>query len=71
MHEGYRHNFCDTEMVETAKARGAWRFAADSIVEHVHPNWHTEIETDETYRLGRSGFIRDQTLYHRRRRLWT
>ncbi len=70
MHEGYRHNFCDTEMVETAKARGAWRFAPDSIVEHRHPHWGTA-EFDETYRLGQAGFVRDQMLYHRRRRLWT
>lgn len=70
MHEGYRHNFCDTEMVETAKVRGAWRFAADSIVEHLHPNWGTA-EVDETYRLGQAGFVRDQMLYHRRRRKWT
>lgn len=70
MHEGYRHNFCDTEMVETAKARGAWRFAADSIVEHLHPNW-AKGEADETYRIGQQGFIRDQHRYHRRRQLWT
>lgn len=70
MYEGYRHNFCDTEMVETAKARGAWRFAADAIVEHLHPSWGTA-EVDETYLLGQSGFVRDQMLYHRRRRLWT
>lgn len=69
MHEGYRHNFCDTEMVQTAKVRGAWRFARKSIVEHLHPNW-LKGQTDSTYDLGRSGFSRDQTLYHRRRCLW-
>ncbi len=69
MHEGYRHNFCDTEMVQTAKARGAWRFARKAVVEHLHPNWHKG-QPDATYDLGKSGFSRDQTLYHRRRRLW-
>lgn len=69
-HEGYHHNWVDTEMVETAKSRGAWAFAADSIVEHFHPHWG-KAEPDKTYRLGQRYFHRDRRLYYTRKRLWS
>lgn len=70
LHEGYDHNYCDTEMVDTAKTRGAWVFVADSVVEHLHPHWGKG-EDDEVYRRGQRGFRNDRRRYHRRRRLWT
>ena len=39
VHEGYQHQWVDTELCETAKARGEWAFARDSHVEHMHPFW--------------------------------
>lgn len=69
LHEGYQHNFCDTEFVETAKRRGAWAFAGDSVVEHLHPHW-SKGDDDETYRRGQAGFEVDRRLHARRRRLW-
>lgn len=67
--EGYEHNWCDNELVETARHRRAWVFAANSRVEHLHPSWGKG-PTDEIYRLGRDGFDRDRTIFRGRRRLW-
>lgn len=69
LHEGYRHNCVDVELVETAKARGAWAFAHDARIEHLHPLWHKAAD-DATYRLGRSGYADDQRLLAQRRHLW-
>lgn len=69
LHEGYEHEFVDDEFVATAKKRAAWAFAADSIVEHLHPLWG-KAPTDPLYddqarrmRIGRR-------LYRRRSHLW-
>lgn len=70
LHEGYHHNFCDDELVATAKRRRAWAFARDSIVEHLHPNWQKG-EDDATYRLGMRRFRQDRDLFFQRSALWT
>lgn len=75
MHEGYIHEFVDDELVQTAQRRGAWAFAADSIVEHLHPNWtgadgKPKAETDELYGAQSERIRRSKALYRRRRRLW-
>lgn len=67
--ERYEHNFCDDELVATAKTRQAWAFAADSIVEHLHPSWG-KAERDEVYRRGQAHFHADRRLFARRARLW-
>lgn len=67
--EAYHHNWVDTELVETAKARGAWAFARDSHVEHLHPFWR-KAEQDEVYELGRQHYKADQELFYERRQLW-
>lgn len=69
LHEGYSHNFCDTECVATAKSRSAWAFAHEAVVEHLHPHWSKGAD-DEVYRIGQAGFQRDRRLYQRRCRLW-
>jgi len=38
-HTGYWHEGCDVEFAATARSRGTYAFAADSIVEHLHPLW--------------------------------
>lgn len=48
-HEGYFHQYVDTELVTAAQARGRWVFAHDSRVEHLHPLWRKG-EMDDTYR---------------------
>jgi hypothetical protein len=69
LHEGYNHNFCDNELVETAKARGVWDFAKDSHVEHLHPFWDKG-KADRTYIKGQETFMIDRKLFHKRRQLW-
>jgi hypothetical protein len=67
--EGYLHNFCDTELVATAKHRGAWAFAGEAIVEHLHPVWGKG-ERDATYERGELGFLEDARTFKERRSLW-
>lgn len=69
LHEGYEHNFVDSEFIETAKARDAFIFAADSHVEHLHPFWQ-KADDDVIYKRGRDGYHRDRRLYQTRQRLW-
>lgn len=69
LHEGYRHEYCDDELVETAKARGAYAHARNSFVEHLHP-LVGKAPDDATYQLGRSGTHLSKQLFSRRQRLW-
>jgi hypothetical protein len=69
VHEGYSHQWVDTELVETAMARGQWAFAKDSHVEHLHPFWHKG-EMDATYEKALSTTRFDHRLYGQRRALW-
>ena len=69
LHEGYRHNFVDSEFVATAKWRDAWVFATTSRVEHLHPDWNKG-KGDSVYALGKSGFAIDQKYFEQRKRLW-
>lgn len=68
-HEGYDHNSCDVEFVETAKARAQFAFAADSHVEHLHRLWG-KAPIDATYRKGLRNANADRKLMLSRRRLW-
>lgn len=67
--EAYTHNFCDRELVETARKRGAYAYAADAVMEHRH---HLEghAEFDATYRKGQQSFRRDGRLFRQRSHLW-
>ena len=69
LHEGYWHEFVDDELVGTAKARGAWRFAHRSVVEHLHPSWG-KAEFDRLYREQDRRMAVSRRLYQQRRRLW-
>lgn len=68
--EGYEHEYVDDELVQTAMHRGAWAFAADAHVEHLHPAWG-KAPTDQLYRKQRQRMRRSQALYQQRRHLWT
>lgn len=70
LHEGYWHEYVDDELVGTAKHRHAWAFAADSIVEHLHPNWG-KMPTDATYAAQRERMRRSRPLFLQRQQLWT
>lgn len=68
-HTGYWHEGCDVEFAATARSRGTYAFAADSIVEHLHPLWGKG-EDDGVYADIREHVEADRALLRRRKRLW-
>lgn len=70
LHEGYWHEFCDDEFVETSWKRKAWAFAADSVVEHLHPAWG-KAPMDDLYAQEPRRMRQGRRLFLHRRRLWT
>lgn len=70
LHEGYWHEYCDDELVGTAKRRGAWAFAGDSIVEHLHPTFD-KAPTDDIYERQLERMRHSRPLFRMRSRLWT
>jgi hypothetical protein len=69
-HEGYRHNFVETETWQLALHRGVIGWATDCVIEHLHPAWGKR-EADETDRKGNlQGWEQDEALFRRRQREW-
>lgn len=69
-HEGYHHNFCETETCQLAQHRKCWAFATDSVIEHIHPAWGKR-PTDATDAKGNEqGWHDDEVLFKQRRREW-
>lgn len=69
LHEGYAHEWVDDEFVATARHRGAWAFAGDSIVEHLHP-MVGKAPMDELYSGVRPRMRQGRNIFVRRRHLW-
>lgn len=67
--EQYRHNYTDTEFIDTARRRGVFTPCLDAVVEHLHPNRGCNPK-DATYRRTQKHLERDARLYKRRRMLW-
>lgn len=67
--EGYRHNWCDTEFIATASARGVFVPCLDSVVEHLHWVWGNNV-MDSTYDKGRLSEGLDRQLFSERQKLW-
>jgi hypothetical protein len=67
--EGYSHWCVDDELIGTAQMRGAYAFAGDAVVEHLHP-LADKAQDDETYRKGEANAHKDLRLRDSRRRLW-
>lgn len=65
-HEGFRHSYVDDEVVLAAKQRDVWTFAANAIIEHLHPAFGKG-ETDGTYEIGAASMAGDQVLFEQRR----
>lgn len=65
LHEGYDHNFPDSELVETAKTRGLYAHARNCVIEHLHPLWGKG-QTDRIYQLGQRNWKADQALFMKR-----
>lgn len=70
LHEGYPHEFVDDEFVATAKLRGEWSFAAESVVEHLHPSWG-KAPMDSLYARQRQRMRAGRKVFERRSHLWT
>ena len=68
-HEGYDHQWVDTECCAEAMQRKVWAFSRQSLVEHLHPMAH-KAEMDSTYERGLSQGREDAALYRRRRSLY-
>lgn len=49
--EGFQHGCCDVDASLRAKARGAFAYAPEAVVEHRHPDWG-KASVDATYRRG-------------------
>lgn len=64
--EEYGHEKTDDELVFTSRRRGAYAFADDAIVQHLHPDIGRG-EWDSTYAKGRLSRIRDRKLFRARR----
>jgi hypothetical protein len=64
-HEGFRHWFCDDEIVTAAKQRGTWAPCLTSKVEHLHPAWG-KAPMDEVYELGAKYVDQDKRLFEQR-----
>lgn len=69
--EAYGHQWCDNELVELAKARGQWAFAARAVVRHRHPIFDRTVPRDATYERGDLSAREDAALFRQRRRLWS
>lgn len=69
-HEGYHHNFVETELWQLACHRGVAVFEPGSVVEHRHPAWGTA-EVDDTYRRGSlAGWGADRARFEGRLAQW-
>ncbi len=65
VHDGYDHNYPDTELAAVAHLRGMYVFAPDVTIEHLHP-FRGKGEPDDTYKLGSRNFAKDKALFKAR-----
>lgn len=65
----YWHMWVDNELVQLARQRSCFTFAARSVVSHAHPIWRTAPD-DDTYRRGAAHADEDARLFQERRRRW-
>lgn len=69
LHEGYQHEYVDNEFIETAKHRGVYVQAGDSIVEHLHP-MAGKAPMDDLYAASTQRMVQGAQLYGERKALW-
>lgn len=70
-HEGYKHQWIDTEAVKAAMDRGQWAFARRSLVRHHHPFYDKTARMDSTYEKALGDAPHDSALYKSRLQQWT
>ena len=61
-HEGYRHNYVDSEIIHAARQRGTWVGCRESVIEHMHPMFGRGRD-DATYQIGRDSVDADRDLF--------
>jgi glycosyltransferase involved in cell wall biosynthesis len=69
LHEGYGHNYTDTEFIGTAKARCLFRPCFESVVLHLHESAGLT-PRDATHDKAEATYGADSALYDARRDLW-
>lgn len=69
LHEGYEHQWVDTELVAVAVERGQWAFSNRSVVRHLHPMFAKNVAMDDTYRKALGGASHDKGLFLERQAL--
>lgn len=67
VHDGYDHNYPDTELVMTAKARRLYVHCGACMIEHLHPAWG-KAKMDAVYELGNKHMQSDHRLFLQRGR---
>jgi glycosyltransferase involved in cell wall biosynthesis len=65
-HEGYAHQYVDTELVAAASERDEWAFAHGAVVRHLHPIFNRAVAMDDTYRKALEDGQLDRQLYMQR-----
>ena len=69
IHPGYRHNYSETELFGTARARRRFRYCPDAVVEHLH--WaNGKSPRDPVYDVCEETMADDRARYMARRGLW-
>lgn len=67
--EEYPHEWCDDELVATARKRQAWIHATDAYVEHLHP-MGGKAPMDEMYAQQSNRIVAGREIFRRRSHLW-
>lgn len=70
-HEGYDHQWIDTESVKAAMDRRQWAFAHQSLVVHHHPIYDRSVKMDDTYTKALGDARHDKQLYEQRLKQWS
>jgi hypothetical protein len=69
-HEGYRHNFCETELWQLASHRGVTAWADGAVIEHLHPAWGKRAEDATDEKGNKRGWEEDEVLFRSRQEEW-
>jgi hypothetical protein len=70
LHTGYWHWYVDDELIATARHRGAYAYAPEAKVDHLHPMVNLSPD-DAVYAKGRQRRRQDRRLFGNRSSLWT
>ncbi|HET7588599.1 MAG TPA: glycosyltransferase family A protein [Solirubrobacterales bacterium] len=69
-HEGYRHNFCETELWQLAVRRGVTAWAEGAVIEHLHPAWGKRAEDATDEKGNKQGWEEDEARFRSRMAEW-